>query len=335
MSRGDRREDIFRDDRDRERFLETLAETCAKTGWQVQAYCLMRNHFHLVVETPQANLVAGMKWFLGTYTVRFNRRHQLTGHLFSGRYKAQLVSGEGGYLRTVCDYVHLNPVRAGLLAAAVPLKSYRWSSFPAYLAAPAQRPKWLRVERWLGEHGIPRDSDAGRRELERRLETRRAQEADADHAAVRNDWCLGDEQFRKDLLAQAATKVGPNHYGAAVRETAMAKAEQIVTEELAQLEWPESELAARRKGDPAKLAIANRLRRETTVTLQWIAERLQMGARSYLSHLLYWEGRAKTRRKPAAPRLAPMVKQFVSLSSTPNTSKPLTDPEPVDPMSYD
>jgi len=73
MNRGDRREPIFKDDLDRRRFLQTLAQACAKTAWQVHAYCLMENHFHLVVETPRANLVAGMKWFLGTYTSRFNR----------------------------------------------------------------------------------------------------------------------------------------------------------------------------------------------------------------------------------------------------------------------
>jgi REP element-mobilizing transposase RayT len=112
MNRGDRREPIFRDNADRQRFVETLAEVCAKTGWQVHAYVLMPSHFHLVVETPQPNLVAGMKWFLGTYTSRFNRRHKLFGHLFSGRYKSLLVDGLGsGYLKSVCDYVHLNPAR--------------------------------------------------------------------------------------------------------------------------------------------------------------------------------------------------------------------------------
>src|SRR5882672_10960879 len=117
MNRGDRREKIFADDKDREKFLETLGQVCEKTGWQVHGYCLMSNHFHLVVETPQPNLVAGMKWFLGTYTGRFNRRHKEFGHLFSGRYKALIVDGSGnGYLKSVCDYVHLNPVRARLLA---------------------------------------------------------------------------------------------------------------------------------------------------------------------------------------------------------------------------
>jgi REP element-mobilizing transposase RayT len=140
MNRGDRREPIFRDDADRRRFLETLAETCAKTGWQVHAACLMGNHFHLVVETPAANLVAGMKWFLGTYTARFNRRHRVFGHLFSGRYKAIVVDGSGnGYLRTVCDYVHLNPVRAKLLTPEEPLRAYAWSTYGQYLLPPGKR----------------------------------------------------------------------------------------------------------------------------------------------------------------------------------------------------
>src|SRR5580704_6069998 len=147
MNRGDRREDIVADDADRQRFAETLGEACGKTGWQVHAYCLMRNHFHLVVETPQANLVAGMQWFLGTYTARFNRRHKLFGHLFSGRYKSLIVDGSGsGYLKTVCDYVHLNPVRAGLLRRAQPLQAYRWSSWPEYLKPPRKRQPWLRVD---------------------------------------------------------------------------------------------------------------------------------------------------------------------------------------------
>ena len=101
------RELIFLDEADRQRFVETLGEACAKTGWQVHAYVLMPNHFHLVVETPQPNLVAGMKWLVGTYTSRFNRRHNLFGHLFSGRYKSLIVDGSGrGYLKSVSDYVH-------------------------------------------------------------------------------------------------------------------------------------------------------------------------------------------------------------------------------------
>jgi hypothetical protein len=94
----------------------------------------MPNHFHLVVETPQPTLVAGMKWLPGTYTGRFNRRHRQFGHLFSGRYKALLVDGSrNGYLKTVCDYVHLNPALSRLLKAAQPLERFRWSSYLTWL----------------------------------------------------------------------------------------------------------------------------------------------------------------------------------------------------------
>ena len=96
MNRGDRGAAIFRDDQDRQLLLSTLGEACGKTGWEVHALCLMGNHFHGVLETPRGNLVAGMKWFLGTYTGRFNRRHKFFGHLYSGRDKALIVDREGG-----------------------------------------------------------------------------------------------------------------------------------------------------------------------------------------------------------------------------------------------
>ena len=291
LNRGDRQEAIFHDERDRERFLATLAETCLKTGRQVHAYCLMGNHFHLVVETPQPNLVTGMKWFLGTYTSRFNRRHRVFGHLFSGRYKALPVDGEGDYLRTVCEYVHLNPVRAKLVVAEATLRSYRWSSFPSYLQAPKQRPAWLRVDRVLGESGIRKDSAAGRREFERLMERRRGEETEPEFARIRRGWCFGDEEFQKELLERVGAKAGANHYGEELRESAEAKGERLLTKELKRLGWKAADLAKKRKGDPAKVALAARLREETTVTVAWLADRLQMGTRSYLTHLLYWRHR--------------------------------------------
>jgi REP element-mobilizing transposase RayT len=292
MNRGDRREPIFKDDKDREGFMATLGETCAKTGWQVHALCLMPNHFHLVVETPQPNLAAGMKWFLGTYTSRFNRRHKVFGHLFSGRYKALIVDGGGnGYLKTVCDYVHLNPARAKLLTPELPLQAYRWSSWPEYLKSPARRPAWLRVDRLLGEYRIPQDSAAGRRHLAAALEQRRNAEDGGDLKAIRRGWFFGGDALRQELLAQASEKTGRWHYGDLVREAAEARAERIVAEELIKRKWSELTLAARRKGDAVKVDMAQRLQRETTVTLAWIAQRLQMGTRTYLAHLLYWKRR--------------------------------------------
>jgi len=287
MNRGDRREPIFKDDLDRQRFLATLGEVCAKTGWQVHAYCLMENHFHLVVETPLANLVAGMKWFLGTFTSRFNRRHKLFGHLFSGRYKSLIVDGSGnGYLRTVCDYVHLNPVRAHLLAQEQPLRDWRWSSYGHYLQGPTKRPAWLRVDRLLGEMGIPQDSTAGRRQFESAMEERRRRDEPGPWKSVERGWCLGDEEFRQELLEQMEPKLGRHHGGPERQETAESRAERLLAEELERRGWSAEQLAGRRKGDREKVRIARRLRRETTMTLDWIAEQLNMGAAGYAAQCL-------------------------------------------------
>ena len=293
MNRGDRREDIFRDDADRTRFLETLGQSCGKTGWQVLAYCLMPNHFHLVVETPQANLVSGMKWLLGVYTKRFNIRHKWCGHLFAGRYKALVVEGSGdGYLATVCDYVHLNPARAGLLGPEEPLAKFAWSSCGQYAKPAGQRWPWLRVERLLGEKGIAKDNPAGRAEFGRQMERRRWEEAGADYGGVRQGWCLGSDEFRQELLAAEADRVGANHYGSERFETGQEKARRVIAQELKRLGWKQEELRARRKGDPEKVRLARRLRAETTMTLAWVAQHLEMGTWGYVSHLLRGEAKS-------------------------------------------
>ncbi len=296
MNRGDRREPIFGDDADRKQFVETLGEACVRSGWQVQAYCLMPNHFHLVVETPQPTLVAGMKWFLGTYTGRFNRRHKLFGHLFSGRYKSLIVDGSGsGYLRTVCEYVHLNPARAKTLRPEQALREYRWSSWPEYLRAPKKRPGWLRVRRVMGESGIPQDSAAGRRELERQMEARRAAENGATYKPIRRGWFFGEQALKQELLGQMSKRLGPEHYGQERQESQMVQAEQVVKEELRRRRWMEATLGERKKGEIEKVKIAVRLRQETLVPVAWIAARLQMGSVANVNTLLYrWrQGKCK------------------------------------------
>lgn len=296
MNRGDHREPIFRSDKDREVFLQTLGQACEKTDWWVHAWCLMRNHFHLVVETPRANLVPGMKWLLATYTMRFNHRHKLCGHLFSGRYKALPVDGSStGYLKSVCDYVHLNPARAKRVWGTQKLSEFRWSSYPEYLKDRSARRPWLRVDRLLGEHGIPQDSPAGRAHFERRMELRRAAEDGEEFLALRRGWCVGSEAFRKELLAQM--RAGPEHYGEEIRESGEEKARRLIQAELTTLGWPDQVLEGRPKGDSEKVRIALRLRRETTMTLAWIARALHMGTKTHLSHLLYWHGKERGRRR--------------------------------------
>ena len=289
MNRGDRKDPIFLDDGDVHDFIKTLAEACQKTGFEVHAYCLMKNHFHLVVETPAGNLVAGMRWLLSTYSNRFNHRHELCGHVFGGRYKALVVEASGsGYLRTVCDYTHLNPARAKVLEPGSRLLEYPWSSFGAYLTEPRHRPKWLRVDRLLGEHGITRDTAGGRREFERRMETRRREEGDPDQwKGMRRGWCVGSQEFKRGLLERLHGHLDSSHAGKMTREANQARAEAIIATELRTLGWKESDLARGAKVNPGKLAMAARLRQETTLTIEQIASRLHMGSRKSVGPKLH------------------------------------------------
>lgn len=294
MSRGDRKKEIYVDDVDRQDFLKTLAEACQKTGFQVHAYCLMRNHFHLVVETPNANLVAGMRWLLSSYTIRLNHRQKLFGHVFSGRYKAVIVEGSGkGYLRTACDYVHLNPVRAKLLGPQERLLEYPWSSMVWYLSAPEHRPGWMRVDRLLGEHGIEKDSAAGREEFERRMERRRREESnEREWQPLKRGWFLGSQEFKAKLLEGMEPRLGEHHSGQLRHESAEAKAERIIAQELRRSRWKEAELKEHPKSHPVKLALATRLRKETTLTMREIAKRLHMGSWKSLNNKLYLASKA-------------------------------------------
>jgi putative transposase len=290
MSRGDRRENIVHGDADRELWLKTLGEACAKCDWQVHAYCLMNNHFHLVVETPLGNLVTGMKWLLGTYTVRFNARHGLRGHLFAGRYKSLLVDEtDDRYLRVACDYVHLNPARAGLLRPEQPLRDYPWSSYGSYLRGASARPCWLRTDRLLGEHGVGRDDRQSRLEFSERMEALRLEvnDAGADDEQVRRGWRLGGEEFLARLLDRLDGKLTENHQARERTETAESKAERIIRSSLEQMGWSENDLRERGKCAPEKVRIARQLRAETTLSLKRVAERLTMGTWTNVSSLLY------------------------------------------------
>ena len=161
------------------------------------------------------------------------------------------------------------------------------------LKSPGKRPEWLRVERLLGEYRIPQDSAAGRKGLAEALEAGRAAEDAMDYKALRRGWFFGDKTLKEELLAAVNAQAGGWHYGEELRESAEAKAERIVVKELKRRKWTATTLEARRKSDPGKLAIARRLREETTMTLAWIAERLKMGTKTHLAHLFYWQHRKK------------------------------------------
>lgn len=147
-SRGNAREAIFHCDADRRLFLGVLGDVVARYHWRCHAYCLMTNHYHLLLDTPRANLSLGMRQLNGLYTQRFNRGHNRVGHVFQGRFKGILVERES-HLLELARYVVLNPVRAGLVDAA---EGYRWSSLRATLGlSPA--PSWLTLDALVAPFG--------------------------------------------------------------------------------------------------------------------------------------------------------------------------------------
>ncbi len=192
--------------------------------------------------------------------------------------------GGDGYPKTVGDYVHLNPVRARLLAAAELLQAYLWSSFPEYLKPTSRRVTGLRVDRLFGEYRILKDGTLGRRVVEAVMEARREQEDGESFEGVRRALVPGRERFRQELLAQVDRQLGALHFGV---ERTESRAARLVQEEPKRLRWTEADLAARRKGDLNRVRQAQRLRETTLVTLAWIAKRLQMGSATCLNHRLY------------------------------------------------
>jgi REP element-mobilizing transposase RayT len=147
-SRGDRREDIYRDDADRLAWLAILAETCERYHWQIHAWCQMSNHYHLIVETMEGNLSAGMRQLNGVYTQDTNRRHGLSGHVFQGRFKAILVERDS-YLLELSRYVVLNPVRAAMVKHT---RQWQWSSYHAMIGNEPP-PPWLQTDWLLSQFG--------------------------------------------------------------------------------------------------------------------------------------------------------------------------------------
>jgi len=150
-SRGDGQEDIYLSDEDRLMFLKVLSQARERFNWVIHAYCLMGNHYHLLVETPDGNLSQGMRQLNGVYTQRFNRSHSRVGHVFQGRYKGLLVEKES-YLLELARYIVLNPVRAAMVAAPA---DWPWSSYRATIGLD-EPPSWLATSYVLAGFGLTR-----------------------------------------------------------------------------------------------------------------------------------------------------------------------------------
>ena len=287
MARGNHGRPIFADDPDRERFLATLGEACEKTGWRIHAYVLMGNHYHLLVETPEGNLVAGMKWLQGSYTQRYNSRHEVFGHLFQGRYKAVVVDGTPGYFDVVASYIHLNPARAGLVRIGKEaLRGYQWSSYPWYLRRWDAGPAWLCRERVLGALDL---NEATRRRYEAYMESRVLElglkagrrEWEEKWKELRRGWYVGGESFlarlQDKLEKLLAGKRRESHSGGARRAHGESGARELLAAGREALGVGRQELLAMPKGAPEKTVLAWWLRERTTVSLRRVGEKLGDG----------------------------------------------------------
>ena len=277
INRGNYRADIFGAQRTKVAFLKCLGETCAKTGWRVHAWCIMSNHYHLAVETPQANLVEGMQWLQVTFSVRFNRLRKECGHLFQGRYKGLRVDPSG--LGALCHYIHLNPVRAGLCPAEN-LDGWPWSSM-AWLMDPVERQAWFDPMAALDHAGGLKDTPAGRRKYGEYLawlmedEPARKQ---LGFETMSKGWIVGTKGFIKAVIADHKDAAGKRQL---LRASAPAVREEIWSETLAgllrKLKRDPASLAQEGKSVPWKLALAAALKARTTVTNRWLGQNLHMG----------------------------------------------------------
>jgi REP element-mobilizing transposase RayT len=278
INRGNYRADIFKTQGAKLAFERCLFEACEKSGWILHAYVVMRNHYHLALQTPGANLVAGMKWLQATYANRFNRLRKEQGHVFQGRYQAIVVE-DGPALGAIGHYLHLNPVRA----KAVPLSAlatYRFSSLH-WLDQPRQRPSCLDFSTVLETAGGLGDTPAGRQRYREYLawlaEDEPARKA-LRFESMSRGWVYGSKSFKQALVKEhkqvKAIRGALDKDAAEARELAW---DDAVERCLRRLRRPAADVPTTRKSAPWKVAIAAQLKATSTVSNPWLAQRLHMG----------------------------------------------------------
>src|SRR6266404_3541069 len=327
MARGNRRERIFRDDGDRRFFCQTLGEACERTGWRVHAWVLMSNHYHLMLETPEGNLVAGMKWLQNTYTRRFNNRHRLWGRLFGDRYKAVLNEGASAYYYcSLMDYIHLNPVRVGLvrIGEGQSVRAYPWSSVAAgYAVGGTKRARWLAVSEGLAMAQCV-DTATGRRRFVAHLDDRAREEGirgagviapehDGRRSHLRHGWYWGSQAFAERMLQLArkgiATRKNRTYRSAPLfRAHDERQAQRLLDGGLAAAGLSARELDSLPGSDVRKVALANLLLERTVARQSWIADNLAMRSAANVSQQV---GRYRTQR----PRLAARFREYLGSAS--------------------
>jgi REP element-mobilizing transposase RayT len=277
INRGNYRQAVFDTQGASDAFVRTLGETCERHDWQVHAYVIMRNHFHLALETPQPNLADGMQWLQATFAARFNRYRAEAGHVFQGRYHALLVEDDAALARVV-HYVHLNPVRAKI-APATEIATIRSSSLFRLVHGP--RPSWLVANRLLSHLGL---NDC-RQDWERhtaflvQLAGDRDEQERLEFGALSQGWAIGTASWRRALAREhAQLALDPGLAAAEIREIKAARWRDVLDREMSGRAKTEQDVASDSKGARWKIAVAALLRREVAAPYRWIASTLNMGS---------------------------------------------------------
>lgn len=287
INRGNYRTDIFRLERTKAAFETCLFEACEKSAWLLHAFTLMRNHYHLALETPEGNLVAGMKWLQTTFANRFNLWRGERGHVFQGRYKALLVE-PGDPLGLVCHYIHLNPVRAGITSVDR-LADYRYSSY-WHLRHPQSRSPWVQVDAALAAAGGLADTPAGRERYAAYLDWQ-AQEGPAGkskaYANMSKGWALGGAEFRQALVQDHALLALSRAWETAgAGEISELQWTRLLDDLLRAAELDQTQLSQRPKSAPEKMVLAAFMKARTQAPNPWLCQRLHLGHPRALSHNL-------------------------------------------------
>lgn len=285
INRGNYRGFVFRSAGARHAFETCLFEACERSQWLLHAYVVMGNHYHLAVETPHGNLVAGMQWLQATYANRFNRLRGERGHLFQGRYHALLVE-EGTHLGTLCHYIHLNPARAGIVSVSR-LPEYRHSSY-WHLQRPAGRPDFLRVQTALMEAGQLPDTPAGRRGYGEYLAWQMSAGPagrSAAYVSMSQGWALGSKEFKRTLLQDHALAEESRAWAKDGARQVREEKWRLVLEELLR-GVPLTTKADQRAAAPWKVRVAVAMKQSTDADNRWLASQLGIGSPRYLARLV-------------------------------------------------
>ena len=283
INRGNNRAFIFKDEAAMLSFERTLAEACLRNSWQLHAYCILSNHFHLCLSTPKGNLSEGMRWLQATFAARLNRLHKENGHLFQGRFKSLLVEPGAGLSRLI-DYIHLNPLRAGLEKTET-LGSYRWSSLH-HFPKRGSRPTFMDCS-WLSYLEGGSDTPGGWVRYKNLLRMRVADEPEVIatlEKEMNRGWCIGSDDFKRSSAADFLKNNGPARLGhEALKEFNYLQWEILVVKALKAVRKTQADATNDKYSEAWKLAIASKMKRETSVTNQWLSNRLNMGVANGVS----------------------------------------------------